>query len=261
MPKQLIAIVNPKRRRRKKATSKKRTRRSRRNPDLMTIAGLVNPRKRRKGRYSFSSKKWTYRKRRAHRNPSGFAIGLDSIGFTALGAVGSKLVPTFVPWVKDRNKGLIAYAAQAATGGLLYVILAMLFKQKKAGQYVLLGTAVSLVTTALDDFWFKRKAATVKGLGFYPDQQLTAYDYELAALGQDYEVVEGLAEGDGDESFLIGQNYEETPLDQIAGLGVQRAITKARVPLNRVQALLPGRAAIATQPLIIRGSRRWDSRW
>jgi len=261
MPEQMIAIVNPRRKRRKKTTVKRR-RRSRRNPDLMTIAGLVNPKRRRKGRYARSSKKWTYRKRHAHRNP-GFAIGLDSIGFTALGAIGSKLVPTFVPWVKDRNKGLIGYAAQAATGGLLYVILVMLFKQKKAGQYVVLGTAVSLATTLLDDLWFKRKASTVKGLGFYPDQQLTAYDYELADLGQDYEVVDGNGDGngDGDESFLIGQNYEETPLDQIAGLGVQRAAVKPRVPVNRVQALLPAQRVIAAQPAFRGGSRRWDSRW
>lgn len=256
MPKELVAIINPKRRARRKTTSRKR---ARRNPELMIAA---NPRRRRKrSPVALSSPKWTYRRRRSRRNPvGGFKIGLNSIAFTTLGAVGSKVIPGFIPFLKDKNKGLIGYGIQAGTGFALSMAIDKLLKQKKAAPYILLGTGVSIAVGLIDDFWFKRNVS-VKGLGFYPDEQLNNID-----LG-DYEIVpddsmdEYVLQGMGQE-FEIEGIGQDIPLDEMAGLDLaprkyQPALAKRRTPV---------RPQVATQRPIIVGAAgccqdRLKGRW
>jgi len=258
MPKELVAIINPTRRRRR--TSGKR-RRARRNPGLLAVG--ANPRRRRRRRgVALSSPKWTYRRRRSRRNPfgggGGFKIGIDSVAFTALGAIGSKMIPGFIPFLKDKNKGMIGYAIQGGAGFALSMALDKLLKQKKAAQFVLLGTGVSIALGLLDDFWFKRNVS-VKGLGFYPDEQLNNIDLS------EYEIVQGLDGGMGDYVLEgVGEEYDlegnDTPIDEMAGLAISPMLSRRLTATQRI----PFRAAVATRPQVAVGAGcgdRFSKRW
>lgn len=250
MADELVAIVNPKKKTRRRATTRKKTKRTRRNPTLATVS---NPQKKRKRRYRFSSRKWIYRKRRrARRNPTGIKIGLESIAFTAGGAIASKAIPSMLPMVRDYNKGFIGWGIQGATGFIISFILGSLLKMKKASQFVLLGTGVNVVTTALDELVFKRMVG-VQGLGFYPNEQLAAYQLDPGReVDANYEIVEA-----ADGLQLAG--YEEVPLDQsLSGLGARAVAVSARRPAagRRIRtALTPALETVSC------GGGRFSSRW
>lgn len=232
MANELVAIINPKKRRkRRKSTKRKTTKRSRRNPGMVSVSGTSNPKKRRR------SRKRTYKRRRARRNPAGkFKIGIESIAFTAGGAIASKAIPSMLPVVRDYNKGVIGWGIQGATGFIISFILGSLLKMKKASQFVLLGTGVNVITTALDELVFKRMV-DVGGLGFYPNEQLAAYQLEPGTeIDADYDVVEA-----ADGLQLAG--YEEVPLDEsLGGLGARgfrSMAVSARRPAMAVSARRP----------------------
>ena len=252
MSKETVAIINPKRRHRKRAAAtpekRQRGRRAKRNDGLMTVT--ANPKRRRQHRGG--------RRRGFFGNPGdrGLKIGIDSIAYTAGAAIAAKLVPTLIPKVKDYNKGFIGYGLQAAVGGILYVLLDKLLKQKKAAQYVLLGTGVSLVTTILDDFWFKKQAATIKGLGFYPDEELSSYSLDPSMqLSGDLGVV---IDEEGNVIDGLG-NYEDVPLDQqMLGLDASTFIRPRIGPAIRPQVMAPAAARPAANGF---RSSRLRSRW
>jgi hypothetical protein len=212
---------------------------------------------------ALSSRKWTYRRRRTHRNPvgGGLKIGIESIAYTTLGAVGSKIIPGFIPFLKDKNKGMIGYAIQGATGFGLSMALDKLLKQKKAAQYVLLGTGVSIALGLLDDFYFK-KNVTVKGLGFYPDEQLNNIDLS------EYEVVSRI-DGDMGDYVLDGMGEEidldglgnDIPIDEMAGLAISPMLSRRLRPDQR----MPFRQPMATRQLVATSagscSNRLKGRW
>lgn len=88
--------------------------------------------------------------------------------FTIAGAIGSKLLTQMV--LGSNNVGVIGYAGNAVSGGLLWFVAEKVMRNRAAAHGIIAGTAVQIVLRLLHDYTPFGAMLALSGVGDYQAQ-------------------------------------------------------------------------------------------